>query len=408
MRVATGTLAGAVAEVLERALSGAFLDASDGYLLMRAQAADLAALLACASELRDRGVRARNASGGGVPITYSRKVFIPLTNLCRDRCSYCTFARMPGDADAHTMQPSEVLEVARAGQRAGCREALFSLGERPEERHPEMRRSLERLGHASTIEYLAAMCDLVHRETGLLPHSNPGVVTREELRMLRDCNLSMGLMLESASERLLERGQPHHACPGKAPELRLATMRAAGELGIAFTTGLLVGIGETPEERVDALLAIRALHREQGHIQEVIVQNFRAKPGTGMEGCPEPTAMDMVRTLAVARLLLGPDVALQAPPNLAPQVHGFYLLAGLDDWGGVSPVTRDHINPEAPWPAVEALAEVTREAGFTLRERLALHPHFLQDRRFVRERFVPQVRAWTGPDGLVREELTRH
>lgn len=396
-----------VSRILARALAGETLAAADGHALMRARAGDFGRLLACAGELRDRGLLADGdaAAGARLPVTYSRKVFIPLTNLCRDACAYCTFARSPEDPAARTLTPGEVLEVARAGREAGCREALFSLGEHPEQRHPEMRRTLARLGFASTVEYLAAMCDLVHRETGLLPHANCGVATRDELRLLRECNVSMGLMLENSSPRLLGRGQVHHGCPGKVPAARLETMRTAGELGIAFTTGILIGIGETPEERVDSLLAIRDLQREQGHIQEVIIQNFRAKPDTPMGGRGEPTALDMARTIAVARLLLGAPASLQAPPNLAPDAYGFYLLAGINDWGGVSPVTRDHINPEAAWPAIDALAEVTREAGFVLRERLALYPAYLQDPRFVRGRFSRQIRDWTGPDGLVREEL---
>jgi FO synthase len=401
-------------------------DVADGRPLSRAEAIELIeargpllpALLGAASRRR-RPTR---------HVTYSRKVFIPLTNLCRDVCGYCTFARSERDPKAHTMTPDEVLAVARAGQAAGCKEALFSLGERPEDRFQSMRATLKRLGYASTTEYLAAMCNLVHRETGLMPHANCGVLERHELEQLAPVNLSMGLMLESASERLLEKGQAHWACPGKVPEVRLRTMRTAAELGVAFTTGILIGIGETAEERVDALLAIRDLHAETANIQEVIVQNFRAKPDTRFRKGPprpkaspdreedalgrmaeenrlEPSALDMARTIAVARLLLGPDAHIQAPPNLTPDAYAFYLLAGIDDWGGVSPVTRDHINPEAAWPAIVELEMASADAGFALRERLALYPEF-QNPRFLRPAFEARVRALVDEEGLVARPAT--
>lgn len=362
--------------------------------LLDAEGDTLEALLQAASDLRDRGK--------GPVVTYSRKVFIPLTNLCRDSCGYCTFVRRPGDPLARTLEPEDVLAIARAGAAAGCKEALFSLGDKPERRHPEHRAWLAAHGHASTIEYLAAMCRLVLDETGLLPHANPGALTADELALLRPVNVSMGIMLESTSERLLARGQAHWASPDKVPARRLATMRAAGAQHIAWTTGILIGIGETLAERVDALLAIRDLHAAHGHIQEVIIQNFRAKPDIAMRDWPEPSEMAMLRTLAVARLLLGPEMNLQAPPNLTPERYVRYLRAGINDWGGVSPVTPDHINPERPWPAIEALARASDAEGFTLRERLAIYPEYARARpEFVPEPLRARVTAWTDADGLV-------
>ena len=366
---------------------------SGAYQLIRATGDQLLELFRQASAIRD----ARTGS----LITYSRKVFIPLTNLCRDRCGYCTFAREPGDAKAHTMAPDEVLAVARAGRQAGCKEALFSLGDKPELRYPEYREWLDRRGFRSTIEYLRAMCQLVFEETGLLPHANPGVLSREEMEQLRPVNASMGMMLETASPRLLAPGEAHYRCPDKVPKIRLAALETAGELRIPFTTGILIGIGETPEERVDALFAIREAHEKYGHIQEVIVQNFRAKPDTLFAGRPEPTALDVARTAAVARLILGSTVNLQVPPNLSQDAYVFYLLAGINDWGGISPVTRDFINPEMAWPQIEALASVTRQAGFELRERLAAYPEYLRESLWMAEPLRRQALVWTDANGLV-------
>jgi 7,8-didemethyl-8-hydroxy-5-deazariboflavin synthase CofG subunit len=369
---------------------------ADANLLIRTRGRELLELLRAASAVRD----ART----GPTITYSRKVFIPLTNLCRDRCGYCTFARESGDAKAHTMTPDEVLAVARAGREAGCKEALFSLGDKPELRYPEYREWLDRRGFRSTIEYLRAMCQLVFEETGLLPHANPGVLSREEMEFLQPVNASMGMMLETSSARLLAPGEAHYRCPDKVPKIRLAALEAAGQLRIAFTTGILIGVGETLEERVDALFAIRELHEKHGHIQEVIVQNFRAKPDTLFAGREEPTALDVARTAAVARLILGGAVNLQVPPNLSQDAYGFYLLAGINDWGGISPVTRDFINPEMAWPQIASLQSVTREAGFELRERLAAYPEYLSDPGWMTEPLRGQALSWTDNMGLVRLE----
>jgi FO synthase len=328
----------------------------------------LPALLSAARELR-------NHFKFGF-VTYSRKVFIPLTNLCRDYCGYCIFRRSPGDGGAHTMTPDEVLDVARAGERLGCREALFSLGDKPELAFPEMREWLHRMGYRSTLHYLEAMCELVLRETGLIPHANPGLLSAAWLERLRAVSPSIGLMLESTSTALLRPGAAHDNAPDKLPSLRLATLEAAGNLGIPFTTGILIGIGESHRDRVESLFAIRELHRRYGHIQEVILQNFRVKANIPMSAWPEPSNGDMLRTIAVARLILG-NVNLQAPPNLSAPDYDSLLEAGINDWGGVSPLTPDFINPERPWPHLEDLERRTALAGYELRQRLPVYPEFL-------------------------------
>ena len=316
--------------------------------------------------------RAKFKPGG---ITYSRKVFLPLTNLCRDYCGYCTFRRDPGESGAHTMTPDEVLEVVRSGERMGCTEALFSLGDKPELLFPEMRDTLRRWGYKSTLHYLEAMCEKVLRESSLLPHPNPGLMSAEWLDRLSRVAPSMGLMLETTSARLLANCAAHDNAPDKEPAKRLRVIEDAGRGKIPFTTGILLGIGETPEERVDALIAIRELHAKYGHIQEVIVQNFRAKSGTPMAHWPEPDRGEMLRTLAVARLLM-PQMNLQAPPNLSDAHYADLLDGGINDWGGVSPLTPDFINPEKPWPHLEQLRQRTAAKGFGLRQRLPVYPEF--------------------------------
>lgn len=309
-------------------------------------------------------------------ITYSRKVFLPLTNLCRDYCGYCTFRRDPGQPGAHTMAPDEVLAVAKQGEALGCTEALFSLGDKPEAAFPEMREVLRKRGYRSTLHYLEAMCELVLRETSLLPHSNPGLMAPAWIERLRHTNPSLGLMLESTSTALMTVNGPHSNAPDKVPSLRLKTIEDAGRLGVPFTTGILIGIGETLADRVDSLFAIKRLHQQYGHIQEVIIQNFRAKPEIPMADSPEPDADDHLRTIAVARLLLR-DMNIQAPPNLSDDHYGRLLEAGIDDWGGVSPLTPDYINPEAPWPHLEDLKRRTETAGQQLRQRLPVYPEFV-------------------------------
>jgi len=310
-------------------------------------------------------------------ITYSRKVFIPLTNLCRDYCGYCTFRRDPGEPGARTLSPDEVLELARAGETLGCSEALFSLGDKPELVFPQMRETLRRLGYKSTLAYLEAMCELVLRETSLLPHPNPGLLSAEWIRRLAAVSVSMGLMLETTSESLLAPGAAHDQAPDKVPARRLRTIQEAGKQHVPFTTGLLIGIGETLEDRIDTLLAIRELHRRYGHIQEVIVQNFCVKPDIPMRNWKEPSQGEMLRTIAVARLLM-PEVNIQAPPNLSAPNYERLLDAGLNDWGGVSPLTPDYINPEQPWPHLEELRVRTASRGCSLRQRLPVYPEFLR------------------------------
>ena len=329
---------------------------------------DLAPLLECAAALRDQA----HADA----VTYSRKVFIPLTHLCRDVCHYCTFARPPRRGQAAFMAADDVLRVARAGAAAGCKEALFTLGDKPELRYRAARESLAALGHESTLSYLAAMAALVLEKTPLLPHLNPGVLSRADLQALRAVSASQGMMLESAAERLSAKGGPHHGSPDKRPSVRLETLRLAGEEAVPFTSGILIGIGETRSERIDALLALRDAHDSYGHIQEIIVQNFRAKPGTRMASAPEPDMGDLLWTVAVARILFGPAMNIQTPPNLSPGALARLVSAGINDWGGVSPVTADYVNPEAPWPHLDALARETVAAGKTLTERLALYPAY--------------------------------
>ncbi len=321
-----------------------------------------------ASHLRDLGK--------GRVVTFSPKVFIPLTHLCRDFCGYCTFRQSPETARNLYMTPEEVLSVARAGQRLGCTEALFTLGERPEQRYPEAKEWLSRHGFATTLEYLAHVCRLVMEETNLLPHANPGTMSRRELAALQPFNPSMGLMLESVSPRLYEPGGPHEFAPSKRPRVRLRTIELAGELGIPFTTGILIGIGETRRERIEAILEIRNLHRAYGHIQEVIIQNFRSKPSTPMSESSDASAEELLWTVAVARILLGPDMNLQVPPNLSSDCYQEYLSAGINDWGGVSPLTIDFVNPEAPWPALADLRRRTEEQGFELKPRLPVYPEY--------------------------------
>jgi 7,8-didemethyl-8-hydroxy-5-deazariboflavin synthase CofG subunit len=344
----------------------------------RASLADVHALITCRDEelpiLLDAAGTLRDRDKGR-HVTYSRKVFLPITNLCRDRCSYCTFRKDPGDPGAWTMRRAEIREWLTRAREQGCKEALMCLGDTPESAFSSYRETLAELGHRSTVGYVHEACAMA-LDTGLLPHTNAGVLSREEMQLLRPVNVSLGLMLESVSPRLRARGMPHHHAPDKEPTRRLAMIAEAGRLRIPFTTGILIGIGETPIERADALLAIADLHAAYGHIQEVIVQNFRAKDGIPMAGTPEPTGPDMARAVAVARLVLGGAMNVQAPPNLNPDDHRLLLRAGINDWGGISPVTRDYVNPEAAWPQIPALAATCRAEGFTLGERLAIYPEY--------------------------------
>jgi FO synthase len=367
--------------------------------LALAETAPLDDLLEAASEVREQEK--------GKTVSFSKKVFIPLTTLCRDYCSYCTFRKDPWQAGAYFMTPEEVLALAEKGRRAGCKEALFSLGDQPERIFPEAREFLRQQGYARTLDYLAAMCELVLERTGLLPHANPGVMDGASLDKLKESNASVGLMLENVSVRLMRDGLPHANAPDKVPLLRLRTMEEAGKRSIAFTTGILIGIGETMEERIDSLLAIRKMHEKYGHIQEVIVQNFRAKPDIPMASHPEPSLEEMPRTVAIARLILGAQMNLQAPPNLSYEDFPRLLDAGINDWGGISPVTKDFINPEAAWPQIERLRSETEAKGFELRERLALYPEFISREEFLSPRVREKVNALASADGFANEGSPR-
>jgi len=364
--------------------------------LAAARGDELAALLEAAAALRDRHK--------GKTITFSPKVFIPLTNLCRDFCGYCTFRKAPDEPGAKSMTLDEVLRVVRRGKLLGCTEILFILGDKPEAIYPEMKTFLARLGLKRTLDYLYEACKVALEETGLLPHSNPGIMGKGDLKRLKQVNVSLGLMLESASARLMLPSGPHFDAPDKKPALRLRTIAEAGKLGIPFTTGILIGIGENWEERIDSLFAIRELNQRYGHIQEVIIQNFLPKPEIPMRDHPEPARDEMLKTIALARLILGGEMNIQAPPNLTPESYPLYLGAGINDWGGVSPLTPDFINPEAPWPALVELQQKTRAAGFTLRPRLPVYPEFI-DEKFIPAALLDYVENLSGADGLVNDEL---
>ncbi|MEU1361657.1 bifunctional FO biosynthesis protein CofGH [Micromonospora zamorensis] len=395
-RTHSGPSDASVRRALGRAATGRALDVDEATALLSARGDALDELLRVAGGIRDAGLR--EAGRPGV-VTYSKKVFIPLTRLCRDRCHYCTFATVPHRLPAPFLDRDEVLAIARAGAAQGCKEALFTLGDRPEERWPAARSWLDERGYDSTLDYLRACAVAVLEETGLLPHLNPGVLSWSELQRLKPVAPSMGMMLETTATRLWsEPGGPHFGSPDKEPAVRLRVLDDAGRVGVPFTTGILIGIGETPAERVDAIFAIRRAHREYGHLQEVIVQNFRAKPDTAMRGMPDAELHDLAATVAVARLLLGPRARIQAPPNLIAGEYDLLLRAGIDDWGGVSPLTPDHVNPERPWPQIEELARHTELAGFTLRERLTIYPEYVRaGDPWLDPRLLPHVNALADP-----------
>jgi FO synthase len=385
-----------VRRALARARSGKALSVSEAQWLLGARGPALDELMAISSHLRDLG--------HGKTITYSRKVFIPLTMLCRDHCHYCTFAKPPARLDSPFLTPEQVVAIAEAGRVQHCKEALFTLGDRPEDRYPVARRWLAERGYHSTLDYLRAVSIRVIEETGLLPHLNPGVMTWEEMARLKHVSASMGIMLETSSARLAERGGPHFGSPDKVPAVRLRTIEDAGRLSIPFTTGILVGIGESPRERAESLFAIRELQRKYGHVQEVIVQNFRAKPGTAMQDAPEPGEEEFLAAVATTRVVFGPRMNVQAPPNLSDPGYPRLIDAGINDWGGVSPVTIDHVNPEAPWPRLRALEARTAEKGYTLRERLAIYPDYaLKPDPWLAGKMQEPVRRLAGEDGSAME-----
>src|SRR6476469_3209843 len=394
----------AVRRALARADAGKALDAAEAEVLLQVRGDDLEQLCTIAGRVRDAGL---DAAGRPATVTYSRKVFIPLTRLCRDRCHYCTFATTPNRVETPFLSPDEVLAIATQGAALGCKEALFTLGDRPEDRWPAAREWLDAHGYDSTLAYVRAMAILVLEKTGLLPHLNPGVMTWNELQRLKPVAPSMGMMLETTSRRLFE--DPHGAhfgSPDKDPAVRLRVLEDAGRTNIPFTTGILIGIGETLAERVDALFELRRIARAFDSIQEVIVQNFRAKPDTAMAKMPDAELDDLAATVAVARLVLGPRMRLQAPPNLIGDEFGLLLRAGIADWGGVSPLTPDHVNPERPWPQIEELAQRSAENGFRLVERLTVYPPYVRGGEpWLDPRIQPHVTALATEDGLAREDV---
>ncbi len=357
-------------EIADRAIAGARLDEREAIALIECPEDELELVMAAARELRDRAK--------GRVVTYSRKIFLPVTNLCRDRCTYCTFRKDPGEPGAWTMLPDEIREWSQRGRALGCKEALMCLGDKPEVAFKEYRQTLAGLGVQTTMEYVGRVCAISLAE-GLLPHTNAGLMTRAEMIALRPLNASMGLMLENVSPRLRARGGAHQWAPDKEPSRRIRMIDEAGQEKIPFTTGILLGIGETTAERAQSLIAIRDLNQRHGHIQEVIIQNFRAKPEIPMADAPEPDALEMARAIATARLVLGAEMNVQAPPNLSPNQIELFLDAGINDWGGISPLTPDFVNPEAPWPHLERLGERCARAGFELRERLAIYPEYIND-----------------------------
>jgi FO synthase len=395
-----------IRRALRRASDGKAIDAGEATALLAATGDSLDALLAIAGGIRDAGLR--EAGRPGV-VTYSRKVFIPLTRLCRDRCHYCTFATVPHRLPAAFLERDEVLEIARAGAAQGCKEALFTLGDRPEERWPAARQWLDERGYDSTLDYVRSCAIAVLEETGLLPHLNPGVLSWAELQRLKPVAPSMGMMLETTATRLWsEPGGPHFGSPDKEPAVRLRVLDDAGRVGVPFTTGILIGIGETRAERVESLFAMRRAAREFGHLQEIIVQNFRAKPDTAMRGMPDAELRELAATVAVTHVIMGPRARIQAPPNLIDAEFALLLRAGIDDWGGVSPVTPDHVNPERPWPQIDLLRERSAEAGFALRERLTIYPEFVRRAAegWLDPRLAAHVAALADDQGLAREEAT--
>jgi len=382
----------AVTEMLNRTMESG-ITRTDAHKLVAESPTDT--LVAAAGRIRD------STRPGAV--TYSRKVFINLINLCRDTCTYCTYKKEPGEPMLSMLEPTQVLALAEAGKKYRCTEALFVTGERPEQKYGQARAWLSSLGHSSTVEYICEMSELVIEKTGLLPHTNAGSLTKKEMIILKDTNVSLGAMLETSSERLMGKGMPHEDAPSKNPKVRIKTLESAGELGIPMTTGLLVGIGETPEELVDSLFVIKKLHEKYGNIQEVIMQNFAPKPQTGMAQFPQPSLEYFLRAVAMTRIIM-PNMNVQVPPNLNPDIFGRYIDAGINDWGGISPVTIDHVNPEFPWPSIESVQKVTEGRGRRLRARLPVYPEFLKGGFITSGRLLQQISLIADNSGLVRDD----
>lgn len=387
-------------EILKKTLDGEAISKEDAYRIINSEQTDLIASVA-------RNIRNRIK---GRSITYSRKVFINLVNLCRDTCSYCTYKRDPSDKSASMMTPQQVLTIAEAGKRVRCTEALFVTGERPEQRYSQAREWLMSVGgYSSTVEYIREMSELVLQKTGLLPHTNAGSLTKKEMSTLKDTNISLGTMLESSSERLMAKGMPHEMAPSKNPKVRLRTLQNAGELKIPITTGLLVGIGESPEELIESLFVIKSIHRKYGHIQEIIMQNFAPKPDTAMAKFLPPSHDYFLRSVALARIIL-PEMNIQVPPNLTPNIFEKYVDVGINDWGGISPLTVDYVNPEFPWPSIESVKCITRSKGYDFRARLPIYPEFVKkkndndDDEFIPDKLRRYIELLIDANGLVRED----
>lgn len=382
-----------VKNLLNSILERGYASKEEAYQLIDIQGTNILSLMEAASLIRDQGK--------GNTVTYSRKIFIPLTNMCRNTCSYCTFVKAPDHPEAHIMSPNEVRSQLKKGEGTGCKEVLVSLGERPELRYGYSKEWLNTLGYRRMIDYVYDTCDMILQESSMIPHTNAGALKYEELKLLKEVNGSMGMMLESINPNL----EAHKDCPDKHPQVRLNTIRYAGELNIPFTTGILIGIGENSKDRVDSLFSILEEHQAYGHIQEIIIQNFRAKKETNMSTWPEPTVWDMVKVIAISRLIFGEKMSIQAPPNLTPEMHQLFLLAGINDWGGISPVTPDFINPEKPWPHIQNLKEVCMELGFELRERFTVYPTYLQSSNF-QSHVLSRIQQYADMDGLVKREMT--
>jgi FO synthase len=386
-----------LSRILNKAESGEVLDRQEALYLVNLKKDEIPFLLMTASKLRD--------SGKGKTLTYSKNVFVPLTQICRNKCGYCTFKYEPGEGPLF-MSPEEVVDMAKKGAEMGCTELLFVTGDKPELKYPVYREALRKLGYETTADYLIAMGEAGLKEN-ILPHTNLGLATSEELLSFRQSNPSMGLMLENISPRLLQKGQAHHGCPDKVPKHRMKTMELAGEHRIPWTSGILVGIGETWEERIDSLVALRQLSETYGHLQEIIIQNFSPKPGIMMEKYPPPDFVDMLKLVAISRLVFGEGMNLQIPPNLNPETYPMFIHAGINDLGGVSPVTIDYVNPEAPWPKLEIMKDMVEDLGFTLRERLPVYPEFI-DSEFIDEGVLGRVLEFVDKDGYVPLEEVRN